>query len=192
MRYHSPRPCHPGPFNTGRAMPRHQATLALVIGLLLPAAAQQGSPGSSDAKPPAEDRSLATKPPGAMGVGKFDPVEVLTDTQGVDFKPYVAKVLDAVRRNWYNLIPIEARPPELRQGKVTIEFAILPNGKVAGMRITSPSDDIAMDRAAWGGITASVPFDPLPEQFHGPYLGLRFRFCYNPPKASVQASKPSP
>jgi len=112
-------------------------------------------------------------------------LEVLTDTEGVDFGPYLSRVLQAVRLNWYNLIPEEARPPLLKRGKVAIEFVILKDGKVAGLRLIGPSGDISLDRAAWGGITASVPFSPLPNEFHGPYLGLRFHFYYNPAKGEL-------
>ncbi len=113
-------------------------------------------------------------------------LEVLSDTQGVDFGPYLSRVLQAVRMNWYNLIPEAARPPLLKRGKVSIEFAILPDGKVAGMKIIGPSGDVSLDRAAWGGITASNPFSPLPSEFHGPYLALRFHFYYNPAKGDMQ------
>ena len=60
-------------------------------------------------------------------------LEVLSDTQGVDFGPYLERVLQAVRMNWYNIIPEEARPPLMKKGKVAIEFAIIKDGKVAGM-----------------------------------------------------------
>jgi len=129
---------------------------------------------------------------GYYGVGpggsalKMGPAEVLSDTQGVDFGPYLSRVLDAVRRNWYNLIPEEARPPLLKKGKVSIEFAILKDGKIAGMTLRGPSGDVALDRAAWGGITASNPFAPLPREFHGPYLGLRFHFYYNPGRGDLE------
>ena len=112
-------------------------------------------------------------------------LEVLSDTQGVDFGPYLSRVIQAVRMNWYNLIPEAARPPLLKRGKVSIEFAILPDGKVAGMRIVGPSGDVSLDRASWGGITASNPFAPLPSAFHGPYLALRFHFFYNPQKGDM-------
>jgi TonB family protein len=114
---------------------------------------------------------------------------VLSDTQGVNFGPYLSKVVDAVRRNWYTLIPEEARAPEMKRGELAIEFVILPDGKVAGMRLTSPSGDVLLDRAAWGGITASNPFAPLPTEFHGPYLALRFRFLYNPQKGDLDSPK---
>lgn len=113
-------------------------------------------------------------------------LEVLSDTQGVDFGPYLSRVIQAVRMNWYNLIPEAARPPLLKRGKVSIEFAILPDGKVAGLTLRSPSGDVSLDRAAWGGITASNPFAPLPSAFHGPYLALRFHFYYNPQKGDME------
>ena len=124
---------------------------------------------------------LGRKPTAAMG-----PLEVLTDTMGVDFGPYLQRVLHDVKVNWYNLIPESARAPLMKKGKVTIEFAILKNGTVAGMKLVSTSGDVALDRGAWGGITASNPFPPLPSEFGGQYLGLRFTFYYNPDKSDLQ------
>ena len=128
---------------------------------------------------------------GDYGVGRggsartLGNLEVLSDTQGVDFGPYLQRVLEDVRRNWYILIPEEARAPLMKRGKLAIEFAIMPDGKVAGMTLKTPSGDVSLDRAAWGGITASNPFAPLPGEFHGPYLALRFRFYYNPQKGDL-------
>ncbi len=113
-------------------------------------------------------------------------LEVLSDTQGVDFGPYLSRVLQAVRMNWYNIIPEAARPPLLKRGKVSIQFVILPDGKVNGLTLVGSSGDVSLDRAAWGGITASDPFSPLPKQFHGPYLALRFHFYYNPEKGDIE------
>jgi TonB family protein len=110
-------------------------------------------------------------------LGGFD---VLSDTQGVDFGPYLSRVIQSIKNNWYNLIPEEARSPLYKHGKVTIRFLIMPGGKVAGLFVETPSGDIPLDRAAYGGITASDPFSPLPHEFHGPYLALRIRFFYNP------------
>jgi TonB family protein len=124
--------------------------------------------------------------PGGSNARVHGNLEVLTDTQGVDFGPYLSRVLQAVRMNWYNIIPEEARPPLLKKGKVSIEFVILKDGKIAGMTLRGPSGDVALDRAAWGGITASAPFAPLPAEFHGAYLGLRFHFYYNPGKGDIE------
>lgn len=107
-------------------------------------------------------------------------VDILSDTRGVDFGPYLRDVIEKVRRNWYNSIPEEARSPQFKQGKLAIQFIIDKNGNVEGMRLNPSSGDAALDRAAWGGITASNPFSRLPKEFTGPYLALRFRFYYNP------------
>lgn len=104
-------------------------------------------------------------------------LEILSDTQGVDFGPYLARILHDVKQNWYAIIPESA---EMKKGKLAIEFAITKDGHVAGMKLAASSGDVALDRAAWGGITASNPFPPLPSDFGGQYLALRFRFYYNP------------
>jgi TonB family protein len=113
-------------------------------------------------------------------------LDILSDTQGVDFGPYLERVVHAVRMNWYQLIPEVARPPLMKQGKVSIEFAITKDGRVAGMRLVGQSGDVSLDRAAWGGITASDPFAPLPSEFHGQYLALRFHFYYNPRNGQIE------
>lgn len=107
-------------------------------------------------------------------------MEVLSDTMGVDFSAYLARLTHDVRLNWYNLIPEVARAPLRKTGKVTIDFVIMKNGSFSGLAIVGPSGDIALDRAAKGGITAVNPFQPLPNNFRGQYLALRFRFLYNP------------
>lgn len=119
---------------------------------------------------------------GAHGA-RMGPFEILSDTQGVDFGPYLARILEDVRQNWYLLIPESA---EMKKGKLAIEFAITKEGNVADMRLIATSGDVALDRAAWGGITNSNPFPPLPSEFTGPYLSLRFRFYYNPDKSDLE------
>ncbi len=110
-------------------------------------------------------------------------LEILSDTQGVDFGPYLQRILQVVRQNWYLLIPESA---EMKKGKLAIEFAITKDGQVADMRLVASSGDVALDRPAWGSITNSNPFPPLPNEFRGPYLALRFRYYYNPDKADLE------
>ena len=62
--------------------------------------------------------------------------------------------------------------------------AVLEASPIA--ELVGGSGDVSLDRAAWGGITASDPFSPLPKEFHGPYLALRFHFYYNPAKGDIQ------
>jgi TonB family protein len=110
----------------------------------------------------------------------FGNLETLSDTMGVDFGPYLQRVLHDVKQNWYTLIPEAARAPLMKKGKVSIEFAILKDGKVAGLQLEGSSGDVSLDRAAWGGITASNPFPPLPGEFGGQSLALRCHFYYKP------------
>ncbi len=110
-------------------------------------------------------------------------LEVLSDTMGVDFGPYLKRILQDVRQNWYNAIPESA---QMKKGKLAIEFAITKDGKVAGMKLVASSGDVPLDRAAWAGITASDPFPPLPTEFGGEYLALRFIFFYNPSKEDLE------
>lgn len=144
-------------------------------------------------------KAAAARPGGGFGGGGGDyglgpgrvprnvgNMEVLSDTMGVDFGPYLSRVLHDVKMNWYNLIPEVARAPLMKKGRVSIEFAIMKDGSVAGMKLISGSGDVSLDRAAWGGITASNRFPPLPGEFRGNYLALRFHFFYNPDKNELQ------
>jgi len=89
-----------GPLSAGSAI--DQAARA--------AAASRASGGGGDAG----DFGMGA-PRGTNISGNLD---ILSDTMGVDFGPYLARVLHAVRENWYNLIPEVARPPLMKRGKV--------------------------------------------------------------------------
>ncbi len=123
---------------------------------------------------------------GHSGAKALDQAEILTDTMGVDFGPYLARITQVVRANWMTALPPSVYPPILKQGKLSIEFVILKDGKVSGMTLHTTSGDVALDRAAWASITASNPFPPLPKEFPGKILGLRFYYFYNLDKIDMQ------
>ena len=104
-------------------------------------------------------------------------LELLSDPMGVDFKPYLIRILAMVRRNWFAVIPESVRLG--RRGKVTLQFAIDRNGGVPKLVIATPSGAESLDRAAVAGISASVPFPPLPKEFPGQQIRLQFAFQYN-------------
>src|SRR5215467_5473718 len=108
-------------------------------------------------------------------------VEMLSDTAGVDFRPYLQRMFDVVRKNWYSEIPDSARAPQMKVGKVVVKFTILKNGDLQALTIDSSSGDSDLDRAALAGVRLSNPFDPLPAEFHGAFLALRISFLYNTP-----------
>jgi hypothetical protein len=114
--------------------------------------------------------------PGAGSGG----VQVLSDTQGVDFNAWLQRWHHETERTWDPLIPDEVNPPILKSGMVAIRFKVLPNGRLmdGSLVLEGRSGDTALDRAAWGALTGSN-YPPLPRDFHGPYLELRAYFLYN-------------
>jgi outer membrane biosynthesis protein TonB len=107
-------------------------------------------------------------------------VQVLSDTQGVDFSNWLQRWHWETQRTWDPLIPDEVNAPINKSGVVAIRFKVLPNGRLmeGGMVLEGRSGDVALDRAAWGALTGSN-YPPLPRDFHGPYLELRAYFLYN-------------
>ena len=105
--------------------------------------------------------------------------DIVSDTMGVDFGAYMRRVIESTRRSWYPIIPESARPPLNKPGRVGVRFKIYPDGSVKSMILEFPSGDVSLDRAAWGGITGASPYPPLPKEFKGPFLELRFGFYYN-------------
>jgi TonB family protein len=144
------------------------------------------SPSAGDAVRQAADQAARNHGQGDYGAsapsargGANTGVDVLSDTLGVDFNPYLRRILADIRRNWIPLIPEEARPPLNKQGETLIRFTILPDGRIAAMNLDGSSQDTAIDRAAWGGITGVGQFPPLPSNFKGPNLELRIDFLVN-------------
>jgi outer membrane biosynthesis protein TonB len=127
----------------------------------------------------------ATSNPGEGGQLPMHPgagggVQVLSDTQGVDFSSWLLRWHRETERTWDPLIPDEVNPPILKKGAVVIRFKVLPNGRImdGSMALEGRSGDSGLDRAAWGALTGSN-YPPLPHDFHGPYLELRAIFLYN-------------
>jgi outer membrane biosynthesis protein TonB len=106
-------------------------------------------------------------------------VDVLSDTMGVNFDPYLKKIIREIYNTWLPLIPEEARPPLNKQGITQIRFTILPDGRIGAMHLDGSSHDDAINRAAWGSITGVGQFPPLPSEFHGPNLELRIHYLVN-------------
>ena len=131
-----------------------------------PGAGSQSNPGGGLARHP------------AAGTGG---VEVLSDTQGVDFRAWLQRWKHETENTWYPLMPDEVYPPIGKSGQVVIRFKVLPNGRLMepdGVILEGRSGDTALDRAAWGALTGSN-YPPLPKDFHGKYLELRVYFLYN-------------
>lgn len=129
--------------------------------------------GDADQSPSLGDMLRRPPAPGKTASS----LELMSDPMGVDFKPYLIRILAQVRRNWFAVIPESVRLG--RRGKVTLQFAIDRSGGVPKLVIAMPSGAEALDRAAVAGISASVPFPPLPKEFPGQQIRLQFAFQYN-------------
>jgi len=105
-------------------------------------------------------------------------LELLSDPQGVDFRPYLMRILSSVRRNWYAVIPESARLG-MERGVAKIQFIIERDGNVSKLVIADSSGAPPLDRAAVAGISASLPFPPLPIEYGGNDVRLQFSFRYN-------------
>jgi TonB family protein len=160
--------------------------LLLLAGSMCPSLSSQSAEKTEarqqpQAAPKPKDESSSQKPAPEASKATGD-VEILSDRMGFDFGPYLRRVTDAIRTNWYRFVPNSAKAPAMKRGKVAIEFAILKDGRIAGLQVVASSGDDALDRAAWAGISESSPCAPLPAEFRGKYLQLRFKFFYNPEK----------
>ena len=107
-------------------------------------------------------------------------VNILSDTEGVDFSSWLARWHYETERTWDPLIPDEVNPPIDKSGIVVIRFKVLPDGRLmpGSVELVGRSGDVALDRAAWGALVGSN-YPPLPRAFHGKYLELQAYFLYN-------------
>ena len=120
-------------------------------------------------------------PPHRSTPQTFGGVEVLSDRQGVDFDPYLRRMVRDIQRNWEPLLPPEAGSPLFKQGETYISFTILPDGSIksASMHLDGSTHDVAIDKSCWNAITSEGQFPPLPKNFDGPELTIRLDFLTN-------------
>lgn len=120
--------------------------------------------------------------PGSVGraPAQHAAVELQSDPQGADFKPYLARILAIVRSNWRTVIPESVRMG-VRRGRTVVEFAINRDGSIPKLVIADPSGSDPLDRAAVAGLSMSNPLPPLPSDYKGLQVRLAFSFAYNMP-----------
>jgi TonB family protein len=135
----------------------------------------QGPIVVQDMQPPPNLPGTSQRGPSLPGVQGA--LEMTSDAQGVDFKPYLIRILALVRQNWLAILPESARLGN--RGTVQLMFIIDRNGQVPKLVIASPSGSPSLDKAAVAGVSATVPFPPLPQEFKGKEIRLQFSFKYN-------------
>ncbi len=102
---------------------------------------------------------------------------MLSDPGGVDFKPYLIRILATVKRNWQAVIPETARLG--RQGRVQIQFAIDRNGYVPKLVIPCPRGPSRWIAPPWRASALRPPFPRCRPEFQGSQVRLQFTFTYN-------------
>lgn len=110
-------------------------------------------------------------------------IQMLTPNEGLDVAPFLKRLMESVKRNWYAKMP-EAAKIGIK-GKGVLHLRIQKNGTLDDApMIQTSSGEKTLDDAAVAAIVDSAPFEQFPENFKSPYVELRVMFLYNvlPPK----------
>lgn len=113
------------------------------------------------------------------GSDACSPLQPLTPITA-DLKPYLEILKKKVEDNWYKQAPQSARVPELRHGKVVVDFSVQRNGALTDATVASTSGDSDLDKAALTAVHESSPLSPVPSTIQRDHLRMRFNFEYNP------------
>jgi hypothetical protein len=108
--------------------------------------------------------------------------DILSDTQGVDFGPYLRQALPMIRKLWVSSLPEVVAQGSNSQTETVIRFTISQDGMISKMELVEAAHQIAVDRAAWGSITGVGQLPSLPADFNGSNLTLRIHFRVNHPQ----------
>jgi len=106
-------------------------------------------------------------------------IQVIGDSGGVDFGPYLNKeVMPKIQKAWNDEVLTMRLNPEETGGRVVVEFAIAKDGMVAGLKMKESTKSKVLNDAVRDAIDLSIPFAPLPAAFRGKELALRFQCDY--------------
>jgi TonB family protein len=108
-------------------------------------------------------------------------IQILSDTQGVDFNSYRRDLYLSVKKHWFMVIPPSVQSGE--EGITAVEFHVLQDGNVPkdSLKLVSGSGKTFLDDASLDAIRKAAPFSHLPERFVQPFIVLRLTFYYNRP-----------
>jgi TonB family protein len=147
-----------------------------VVGLLLSASLQTvGTATFANRDVPQSSGS------GANGRTAGCAMRILSDTNGVDFNPYLRELHVSVKKHWFAVMPQSVQLGE--QGITGVEFNVLQDGSVPkdSLKLVSGSGKASLDDASLDAVRKAAPFSHLPEKFSQPFIALRLTFYYNLP-----------
>ena len=102
--------------------------------------------------------------------------QLLSDAQGVDFRPYLAHVLAAVKSRWLAITPDAVK--QGRAGKVGVQVVIFRNGGLGKVVFVGTTGDRTLDNTVIAAISAASPFPPLPAAYRDSEIRIQFDFSY--------------
>ena len=152
------------------------ATVAFLISGLVMASPNPGTQQEHLISPPPQEGHLI---PPRTSQQHATGLEVLSSTEGIDFRTYLDSLYFSIRRNFLAKIPESAAGGE--KGIVVVRFQIQKDGTLPekSATILSSSGKKDMDAAALNAIRTAAPFARLPEEYAAPTLDLQFSFYYN-------------
>ncbi len=113
-------------------------------------------------------RNLASR---AVNSGAFS-----LSTYDWDFAPYLLKLKRTIERK--NNPPAAFRNLGLIDGKTSLVFRIMPDGRLEGLKVLETTGHESLMTTAVYAVRAAAPFAPLPKNFPEDYLEVRVRFEY--------------
>lgn len=111
---------------------------------------------------------------GGSGPGGFSS-ELQLDVENFEFTYYLVAVRNKVSLSWNPPAGLSAPAGAIR---TVIFFRIQRNGRIADLRIETPSGVAFFDQSALRAVSRSEPFPPLPRGFADSSLGVHFGFEY--------------
>jgi TonB family protein len=100
-------------------------------------------------------------------------VDILTDTQGVNFGPYMDQVIQTLSDTPR---PAKARAAFDNQPTALLSFTVTADGKVTTLHLDESSNYAPLDRAAWSSISKVKALPPLPKEFAGATLRVQVQY----------------
>ena len=166
------------------------ATVALLISGIVMASPHPGTQQEHLISPPPQEGHLI--PPRTPQPRLGTTLQVLSSTEGVDFRTYLDSLYFSIRRNFLAKIPESAAGGE--KGVVVVRFQIQKDGTLPdkSLTIVSSSEKKDMDAAALSAIRTAAPFARLPEGYAATTLDLQFSFFYNTELQPAQKPKVVP
>ena len=103
-------------------------------------------------------------------------VDILSDTQGIDFSPYVRQILKATNGSWQQVLAKDGRPAVKADAVTLIRIEVGRDGKLRSMQLEGDGRAAALDKAAWHSLAQLGSTGSLPPAYTGSGFAMRVHF----------------